>query len=652
MKREYGVVKREVYLKSMPLSESLATWTEALTRRGIWEPLPGEVIPVDEALGRVTAQAVTARLSSPSYHAAAMDGVAVRFADTVGPSESRPKRLRIGREALYVDTGDPLPDGMDAVIMIEEVDRCGGDEIEIIAPVTPYRHVRTMGEDLVATELILPENHHVRPVDVGAMLAGGLTELAVRRLPVVAVLPTGSELVQPGSTPRQGQIIEFNSRILCGLIQEWGGRATRHDIVPDALETVRAAIQSALKSADVVLVNAGSSAGREDFTIHALRELGEVFVHGVSIKPGKPVILSVVEGKPVVGIPGYPVSAALTLSLFVKPLLFAYQARPVPDPETLPAVLSRQISSAVGQEEFVRVTVGVVGSRTVATPVSRGAGKLMSLVRADGVVRIPALSEGIAAGEEVRVELLRSASELAETLVCIGSHDNTLDILANVLKKRHPRFSFASSHVGSMGGLLAIKRGEAHLAGTHLLDEQTGAYNEPFLQRLLPEKEMVLVNLVYREQGLLVPRGNPKEISGLQDLAREDLVFINRQKGSGTRLLTDGCLRQLGLLPEAIRGYEREEYTHMGVASAVAGGTADAGVGILAAARALSLDFIPVARERFDFAIPCDFLATEALQCLLAILRDDPEFKTMILALGGYDVSHMGAVVYDTRRPG
>jgi putative molybdopterin biosynthesis protein len=646
------VVKREVYPKSTPLSEALAKWTEELTRHGVWQPLPGEVIPVDNALGRITAQAVTARLSSPSYHAAAMDGVAVRFVDTVGASETRPKRLRIGKEAVYVDTGDPLPDGMDAVIMIEEVDCCGQDEIEIIAPVTPYKHVRTMGEDLVATELILPENHEIRPVDLGAILAGGLTELQARRLPVVGVLPTGSELVQPGCTPKQGQIIEFNSRILCGLIHEWGGRAIRHDVVPDTLEAVRAGIQAALECADMVVVNAGSSAGREDFTIHAIRELGEVFVQGVSIKPGKPVILGVVDHKPVVGIPGYPVSAVLTLSLFVKPLLFACQGRPVPNPQTVPAVLSRQISSAVGQEEFVRVTVGVVGPRTVATPVSRGAGKLMSLVRAGGIVRIPALSEGIAAGEEVRVELFRSTSELAETVVCIGSHDNTLDILANVLKKRHPRLSFSSSHVGSMGGLLAIKRGEAHLAGTHLLDEESGEYNAPFLRRLLSDRPMVLVNLVYREQGLLVPRGNPKGVGGLQDLARDDLVFINRQKGSGTRLLTDGSLRKLGLLPEAIRGYEREEYTHMGVASAVAGGTADAGVGILAAARALSLDFIPVARERFDFAIPSDFLETEAIQRLLGILRDDPEFKEMILALGGYDVSEMGAVVYDTSLSG
>ncbi len=645
-------MKREVYLKGTPLSEALATWTEVLTRQGIWQPLPGEEIPVDDALGRMTAEAVTARLSSPGYHAAAMDGVAVRFVDTIGASETRPKRLRIGREAVFVDTGEPLPEGMDAVIMIEEVDRCESDEIEVIAPVTPYRHVRTMGEDLVATELILSENHEIRPVDVGALLAGGLTTIRVRRAPVVAVLPTGSELVQPGAPPKPGQIIEFNSRILCGMIQAWGGRAVRHDIVPDALADVRTAIRGALKSADVVVVNAGSSAGREDFTVHAIRELGEVYVHGVSIKPGKPVILGLVDGKPVLGIPGYPVSAVLTLSLFVKPLLFAYQGRPVPDPPTLPAVLSRQISSAVGQEEFVRVTVGIVGPRTVATPISRGAGKLMSLVRADGIVRIPALSEGIGAGESVRVELLRSASELVGTLVCIGSHDNTLDILANVLKKHHPRLTLASSHVGSMAGLLAIKRREAHLAGTHLLHEQSGEYNVPFLKRLLPDRPMVLVNLVYREQGLLVARGNPKGIAGLQDLVRDDLLFVNRQKGSGTRLLTDSSLSQLGLASEGIRGYEREEYTHMGVASAVAGGTADAGVGILAAARALSLDFIPVARERFDLAIPSDFLETEAMQCLLAILRDDPELRKLILALGGYDVSHMGAVVYETTLSG
>jgi len=641
-------VKRQVYPDSTSLKDALRLWQEGLDAAGINVPLQGETLPVDRSLGRITAEAVTAFRSSPTYHSAAMDGVAVRFADTQGASETRPVRLQVGRQAVFVDTGDPLPERMDAVIMIEEVDRCGEGEIEILAPATPYQHVRRTGEDIVATELILPENHPIRPADLGAMLAGGVGEVRVRRRPVVAVLPTGNELIQPGATPREGEITEFNSRILCGMLREWGGIPLRQEIVRDDPKAIRTALLRSLEKADLVVVNAGSSAGREDYTVHVLREIGEVFVQGVNIKPGKPVILARVNGKPVVGIPGYPVSAVLTMDLFLKPLILRWQGLAPSPPETLTAVLARQVSSTLGPEEFVRVKVGRVREKRIVTPVERGAGMLMSLVRADGVIRIPGGSEGIAAGEAVDVRLFRSPSEIDRTLVCIGSHDNSLDILANLLKKAHPEMTFSSAHVGSMGGLMAVKRGEAHLAGTHLLDEKSGEYNVPFVKRFLSGTPVILVNLVFRRQGLCVPKGNPKGIRGFPDLTRGEVVFVNRQKGSGTRLLTDSHLKRLGIDPLSIRGYDREEYTHMGVASAVAGGTADAGVCILAAARALDLDFIPQARERYDFVIPEDLLKLEPIVALLDILRNDPVFRKTIHDLGGYDVEEMGRVVYES----
>ncbi len=640
-------MKRQVYPDSTSLSEALRVWQEQLAAVGLDRPLKGETVPVDLSLGRITAEAVTASRSSPTYHGAAMDGVAVRFTDTLGASETRPVRLKVGSQACFVDTGDPLPGTMDAVIMIEEIDRCGEDEIEILAPATPYQHVRRIGEDIVSTELILPENHPIRPVDQGAMLAGGVEEVRVRRRPVVAVLPTGNELVQPGTNPKEGEITEFNSRILCGMVREWGGVPLRQEIVRDDPEAIRAAVLRCLEKADLVVLNAGSSAGREDYTVHVLRELGEVFVQGVNIKPGKPVILGRVRGKPVVGIPGYPVSAVLTMELFLKPLIHGWQGLPLSPPETLKATLSRQVASTLGAEEFVRVKVGRVGEKMIVTPVGRGAGMLMSLVRADGIVQIPAFSEGIAAREEVEVRLLRRRAEIDRTLVCIGSHDNSLDVLANLLKKAHPEMSLSSAHVGSMGGLMAIRRGEAHLAGTHLLDEESGEYNVPFVKRFLSDVPVVLVNLVYRQQGLCVPKGNPRRIVGFQDLTSEDVVFVNRQKGSGTRLLTDHHLKRNGIDSLTVRGYDREEYTHMGVASAVAGGTADTGVCILAAARALSLDFIPLARERYDFVIPKDFLEMEQIAVLLRILRRDPACRETIRNLGGYDVEEMGKIVYE-----
>jgi putative molybdopterin biosynthesis protein len=654
-------MSREIYLEGTPLNEAMAKWVQKIDAEEVGRPLSGETIKVKDALGRITAEAVIAKISSPFYHSSAMDGFAVKFVATFGASETNPKRLRMGEQAVHVDTGDPMPDGFNAVIMIEDVNiiRAKSKEqraksekdkteyIEIISPATPWQNVRVIGEDIVATELILPENHRIRPVDMGAMLAGGHTEVMVRRRPKVVIIPTGTEIVEPGAELKKGDIIEFNSRILSGLVSEWGGEAVRFRIVPDRFDEIKKAILNALEIGSLVIVNAGASAGSEDFTAKAVRELGEVLIHGVNIKPGKPVILGWVKGKPVLGIPGYPVSAYLTFQLFAKPLIYRWKGLEVEEPEILRAKISRQVASTLGSEEFLRVKIGKVGNNFIATPVSRGAGMLMSLVRADGFVRIPAMSEGIGAGTEVNVELIRSKDEIENTIVCIGSHDNALDLLANILKKRYPKSSLSSAHVGSMGGLMALKRGEAHLAGTHLLDEETGEYNVSFIKRLLSDKRIVLMNLVYREQGLLVLKGNPKSINGFKDLTRDDVIFVNRQAGAGTRLLTDKCLREIGITPRDVKGYEREEYTHMGVASAVLTGIADTGLAILASARALGLDFIPVAKERYDLAIPREFYETGMIQNLLKIIREDAEFREMVVGLGGYDVSDMGKVMYE-----
>ncbi|OGW52684.1 MAG: molybdopterin biosynthesis protein [Nitrospirae bacterium RBG_13_43_8] len=657
-------MSREVYLGGTPLSEALGKWLEKIESEGAGRPLSGETIRVKDSLGRVTAEAVIARISSPFYHSSAMDGYAVRFAETFGASETNPKRLLIGKQAVYVDTGDPLPGGFNAVIMIEDINviktngkeqraesyepRTQNEFIEIIAPATPWQNVRVIGEDIVATELILPENYIIRPVDLGAMLAGGHTEVMVRKKPKVVIIPTGTEIVEPGTELKRGDIIEYNSRILSGLISEWGGEPVRFGIVPDKFDEIKKAILDSLNIGDLVVVNAGASGGSEDFTAGAIRDLGEVILHGVNIKPGKPVILGWVKGKPVLGIPGYPVSAYITFQLFAKPLIYKWQGIEAEEPPKIRAKLSRQLASALGHEEFVRVKVGKVGHNFIATPVSRGAGVLMSLVRADGFIRIPAMSEGIGTGTEIDVDLIRTSTDIENTIVCIGSHDNALDLLANVLKKRYPRLSFSSAHVGSMGGLMALKRGEAHLAGTHLLDEETGEYNIPFIIKLLSDREIVLMNLVYREQGLLVLKGNPKNIRGFEDLARNDVVFVNRQTGAGTRLLTDKCLREIGINPGDVKGYEREEYTHMGVASAVLTGVADTGLAILASARALGLDFIPVAKERYDLAILKEFFPSEMIQRLVRIIGEDGEFKKMVKNLGGYDISDMGKVMYRT----
>jgi putative molybdopterin biosynthesis protein len=636
--------KQKKFLFNTPLAEALQKYNAALAAANISGPLPGEHIPVGDALGRVTAEAVIAKVSSPFYHSAAMDGFAVRFSDTFGASETRPKQLAVPAQAVPVDTGDPLPDGFDAVVMIEDVEKTPAG-IEILKPATPWQHVRLVGEDIVATELIIPENHVIRPVDMAAMLASGHTGVMVRKRPKVAVIPTGTELVEPGSELRKGDIIDFNSTLLAALAAECGAEPSRMRIVTDDAELLKQTVLDAVAEHDVVLVNAGSSAGREDFTAPVLSGIGVIHIHGVNIKPGKPVVLAIVQGKAVIGIPGYPVSAALTFSLFVRPILYFLQGRPAPPAETAAAKLSRQVASALGSEEFLRVKLGSVSGNLIATPVTRGAGALMSLVRADGFLRIPAESEGIAGGHEVTVELLRPRREIANTIVCIGSHDNALDVLANHLKKQHPELSLSSAHVGSMGGLLALRRGEAHLAGTHLLDEETGEYNVGYLRKHLGGRKVVLVNLVHRTQGFIVPRGNPKSISGFADLARGDVVFVNRQAGAGTRLLTDLHLKRLGIDPQNVKGYHHEEFTHMAVAAAVLSGAADTGLAVLSAARALGLDFVPVAQERYDLAILEEYYDTPPLRALLAVIRQDQAFRDRIVAMGGYDVSDMGRVI-------
>jgi putative molybdopterin biosynthesis protein len=646
-------MKRGIYLENTPLADALRIWRKKIGSEGIG-PLEGEPVPVADSLGRVTSEAVSAVLSSPFYHSSAMDGFAVRFAETFGASETSPKKLKLGEQAVPVDTGDPLPDGYNAVIMVEDVNfvtegsPSGSEYIEIISPSAPWQHVRMIGEDIVSTELILPENHRIRPVDIGALLSGGHVRIMVRRKPVVVIIPTGSEIVEPGSKLKKGDIIEYNSRVLSSLVREWGGEPLRVGPVTDDPEKIRQAILSGCGFGDLVVVNAGSSAGSEDFTASAIAGLGEVLLHGINIKPGKPVILGWVEGRPVLGIPGYPVSAYITFHLFARELVYGWQGLEAPEPEYVKARLSRQVASSLGQEEFLRVKLGKVGENLIATPVSRGAGVLMSLVRADGIVRIPAMSEGLGTRTETDVELLRDRRDIENTIVCIGSHDNALDILANILKRNFPRYSLSSAHVGSMGGLMALKKGEAHIAGTHLLDEKTGEYNISYIRKFLPDRKVRLINLVHRQQGLIVPKGNPKNIRGFDDLRRDDIVFINRQPGAGTRLLTDKYLRELGISPGEVKGYDREEYTHMGVASAVLTGVADTGLGILASARALDLDFVPVAGERYDLAIPSEYLELDAVAALLDIIRKSSEFRAAVEALGGYDVSDMGEIMYES----
>ncbi len=654
----------KVYLQDLPLAEARSRFEEALKLNGLWKVHAVEEIPLDEhALGRVLAEPLWAKTSTPHYHAAAMDGYAVQAADTIGASPAVPVMLACYEtdeplQAIYLDTGEALPAWADAVIPIENIevarpastgplDPRRAKMIRLRAPAVPWQHIRPYGEDMVVTQLLLPAGHILRPVDLGAAAASGHAHLRVTRQPRVAIIPTGDELVAPGTQAKPGEIIEFNSIVIAAQIQSWGGLAERHPIVPDDFDSICAVVLQAAEENDLVLLNAGSSAGSADYSAQVVKKNGELLVHGVAVRPGHPVILGMLSLKtgravPIIGVPGYPVSAALTCEIFVEPLLASWLGRKAWEPDIVPAVITRKVTSPAGDDDYLRVVLGQVGDRLLAAPLSRGSGVISSLVRADGIVIIPSGVQGLAAGETIPVRLYRSRAEIERTILATGSHDMTLDLLTQFLAPSQKRL--VSANVGSLGGLLALQRGEAHLAGSHLLDPLSGEYNVSYIRQYLNSVPVKLVSLVWRTQGLLVRRGNPKEIYTLQDLIRPDISYVNRQRGAGTRVLLDYLLENSGISSALIKGYNQEEYTHLTVAVAIASGRADAGLGIAAAAQALDLDFIPLYQEPYHFVIPSQYYQSDLLSPLLDILHQDA-FRTAVAGLPGYDITGMGDVI-------
>ena len=637
-------MKRQVYLSMKTLQEAKELF---FSRFGRDKRTDMETISIEDALGRIIVEPVFAKRSCPSFHSAAMDGIAVRAEETYGTTEKYPRTLKVGRDAVWINTGQPLPESFNAVIMVEKIHQLDKNHLEIRSSAYPWQHVRKVGEDIVATQLLLAQNHRIRPFDVGAIIGAGVFSIKVWQKPRVAIIPTGTELihyrdVEEKDTLKQNEIIEYNSLVLAGLVRECNGIPIVYGIVPDVEENIREALKKAIESeAHMVIINAGSSAGSKDFTASIINEMGEVLVHGVGMMPGKPTILGIVKDKPVVGNPGYAVSSTLSFEQFVKPLLYSLQGQQPPKPHTVKVQPSRDIPSKLGIEEFLRVNIGKVGPKFVATPLPRAAGSITTLTRAEGIIRIPALSEGISQNEEIEAELLVEEEDLLNTVVIIGSHDINIDILADEIRGQGHNIRISSGNVGSLGGLIALKKGSCHMAGSHLLDTETGEYNISYIKRYLKGVRISVFHLVLRDQGLIVAKGNPKGIKGIEDLAGSDIVFVNRQAGSGTRVLFDYKLGQLGIGPKAIKGYDHDEFTHMAVAVDVLSGAADCGMGIFAAARALDLDFVPMVREQYDLVIPSAMVEQPNIKVVLDTIRSR-HFRERVAALGGYDPSKSG----------
>lgn len=629
------------YLTNVPLEQARREYLELLEHQG-FEPQT-QVIPVYESCGRVTAEAVYAHICAPHYTASAMDGVAVCARDTFGATETTPVTLH-PEQFTVLDTGDPVPEGRDAVIMVEDLVKNENGSITIHAAAAPWQHIRQIGEDVCAGEMILPGHMTVTPAAIGAMIAGGVLELRVIRRPVVGIIPTGDEIIPPCTDPRPGDILEFNGSIFSAMVRQWGAEPVVYPIVPDDFDRIKAMVEKASDQCDMVILNAGSSAGREDFSAQVIRQLGQVLYHGIAIKPGKPAILGCRGKTAILGVPGYPVSGIIVIEQFLKPLIEHWLKTAAQPEHYAQATLTRPVISGLKYQEFVRVRMGAVGGRLMASPLSRGSGVVSSFMKADGILEVPQGLEGYEAGEEVTLRLLSPMEKLRNTLVVIGSHDPLLDELADMLHLGDPRLYMSSSHVGSMGGIMAIRRGEAHMAGCHLLDTADGTYNRSFIRKYFPKGDVKLVSCVGRQQGLVVARGNPLNICSFADISRQGIRYVNRQKGSGTRILTDYLCSREKVEPSDVYGYTREELTHTSVAAQIACGSADVGMGIYSAAKLYDLDFIPICIEEYDLIIPNHAWDSPMVQQLLTILRSDA-FREKILSMGGYTVDHPGQVL-------
>ncbi|MDR2855606.1 MAG: molybdopterin biosynthesis protein [Methanomicrobiales archaeon] len=625
------VGERTRYLSLAPLSDIHALWKEAFS----CTPRT-ELIPLDRACGRITAQALYSRLSAPARHLSAMDGIAVLSSDTEGATEQKPVHLT---NAILVNTGNLIPDGYNAVIMIEYVEEVPNGWI-IREEVPPWQHVRPVGEDIAESEMVVPSHHIIRPQDIGALAAYGITEVPVLALQVT-VIPTGDELVPFGTglLPAPGQVIESNMLMAQAYLEQKHIEVHRTSIVPDDPDAIRNTVLSAVHDSDMVFLSAGTSKGTKDYSARLLEELGSVLVHGISMKPGKPVIIGVIDQKPVICLPGYPVAAYTALREVVDSLLFAYGLLDAPvesEEGIVQAKLTTTLPSDIGTTEFVLATVGNIHGDWIVQPQSRGSGVMMSMVRANAYIQIPPSTEGISSGSVVPARLSVSHAQARASILITGSHDPCLDILADIAAKQG--IVIYSSHVGSMGGLLALRKDECHAAPMHLLDEQ-GEYNISYLNKYCPDVRLMLVCVAKREQGVISRNG--LHLSDIQSH-----TFLNRQKGSGTRILLDHLLRGEGIDPASIDGYEREVTTHLAVCLGIQSGFAEMGVGVYSAAKACNLSFVPIGYERYELVIREELYRDDSRMAQIVSLIQSPEFSAKLTELGGYNVSETGSVRY------
>ena len=634
-------MRQDQFLEVLDRDEAEARWRAAIDVA----PLPAETVPLDAALGRVLADDVRAEVDVPGFDRSNMDGFAVRSADTYGASEEEPRRLRLGDESIPtgatprlevepgsatpIATGGMLPRGADAVVPVEFTDVEGGQVVVRRARV-PGAAVSFAGTDIGCGETVLFRGARLTSRETGVLAAIGCRDVRVVRRPRVAILSTGDEIVQPGETLRPGLVYDSNGRILADAVAELGGEPSFLGAFRDDESALRAALARALAGADLVLLSGGTSKGEGDLNARAVAELEPgIVVHGVALKPGKPICLAASGRKPVVILPGFPTSAVFTFHEFVAPVIRGLAGLPPQERQTRPARLARKVVSERGRLEYL--LVGLVGCDADASdgpgpagglaayPMGKGSGSVTAFSRADGFVRIPRNTEIVDADTEVEVTLI--GRELAPAdLVVVGSHCVGLDVLAGALADEG--FSVKLLAVGSQGGLAAARRGECDAAPVHLLDPDSGVYNRPFLGPALR-----LIPGYTRLQGVVT---RPDEMRETGELLEDPaLRMVNRNRGSGTRILIDQLLGE-----RRPPGYAHEPRSHFAVAAAVTQKRADWGVAIETVARQAGLRFRPLRAEHYDFVVPADRWDRPAVRALRRLLEGDGPVRRRLEALG------------------
>jgi len=607
------------------------------------DPLGAETVPLGRALDRVLAEDVISAVDVPSFDRSNYDGYAVRAADTFGAREEQPRRLRLLDEviatgrvpqgevtpgaAMTIATGGMLPRGADAVVMVEYTD-CQDDQLVVTRAVTPGFGVSFAGTDIAAGETVLRAGEVLTSRETGVLAAIGKSEVSVRRRPVVAVISTGDELLAPEKPMRPGFVYDSNARILADAVRELGGEPLELGTVADELDALRARLHEAIDRADVVLLSGGTSKGAGDLSYRVVSELEApgIVAHGVALKPGKPICLAATQGKPVVILPGFPTSAIFTFHEFVAPVIRALAGRPSEPRAVRPARMAVRVNSEIGRTEYLLVGLVEGDEGLAAWPMGKGSGSVTTFSRADGFVTIGRHTEIVEADATVNVQLLGPKVRPPE-LVVIGSHCVGLDYLLSRLQQRGLRSRFLA--VGSTAGLEAAKRNECDLSGIHLMDPASGQYNRPFLT---PELELIegygrLQGVVYRPGDQRFEGLEPGEaISRVKDLP--DCLMVNRNRGSGTRVLIDRLLA--GAQPP---GYAVQARSHHAVAAAVAQQRADWGVAIEWVAMHAGLGFLPLAEERYDFVVPKSRAQRPAVAAFRALLAE-PSVRGRLRELG------------------